>query len=162
MRQLKEALAYAAYMATNTFLPNVVNAIVLFYGGTLVLAGHMSAGALVSFIFYQQSLSSAFQVATSCQTCCSHPVHLPSSVVHKHAMQASPWRVRGEQLCALQSMGDVFSSLMAAVGAADKVVELIRRQPKVGSPCHPPSSNSFQMPMGGVLCLPHGGDTTHH
>ena len=44
--QLKEALAYALYMTTNTFLPNVVNAVVLFYGGTLVLAGHMSAGAL--------------------------------------------------------------------------------------------------------------------
>ena len=60
--QLKEALAYALYMTTNTFLPNVVNAVVLFYGGTLVLAGHMSAGALVSFMLYQQSLASAFQV----------------------------------------------------------------------------------------------------
>ena len=60
--QVKEAIAYAVYMTTNTFLPNVVNAIVLFYGGTLVLAGHMSAGSLVSFMLYQQSLSSAFQV----------------------------------------------------------------------------------------------------
>lgn len=31
-------------------------------GGTLVLAGAMSAGALVSFMLFQQSLSSAFQV----------------------------------------------------------------------------------------------------
>lgn len=31
-------------------------------GGTLVLAGTMSAGALVSFMLFQQSLSSAFQV----------------------------------------------------------------------------------------------------
>lgn len=60
--QLKEALAYALYMATNTFLPNLVNAIVLFYGGSLVLVGRMSAGALVSFMLYQQSLAAAFQV----------------------------------------------------------------------------------------------------
>ena len=38
---------------------------VLFYGGNLVLEGHMSAGALVSFMLYQQSLASAFQVSTS-------------------------------------------------------------------------------------------------
>ena len=30
--QIKEALAYGAYAATNTFLPNVVNAVTLFYG----------------------------------------------------------------------------------------------------------------------------------
>jgi len=30
--QVKEALAYAAYAATNTFLPNVINAVTLFYG----------------------------------------------------------------------------------------------------------------------------------
>lgn len=33
--QIKEALAYGAYAATNTFLPNVVNAVTLFYGGEL-------------------------------------------------------------------------------------------------------------------------------
>jgi ATP-binding cassette subfamily B (MDR/TAP) protein 9 len=60
--QLKEALAYSLYMASSTFLPNVVNAVVLFYGGTLVLVGQMSAGALVAFMLYQQSLTSAFQV----------------------------------------------------------------------------------------------------
>ena len=38
---------------------------VLFYGGNLVLEGHMSAGALVSFMLYQQSLASAFQVSTA-------------------------------------------------------------------------------------------------
>ena len=48
-------------MASNTFLPNVVNAVVLFYGGTLVLVGQMSAGALVAFMLYQQSLASAFR-----------------------------------------------------------------------------------------------------
>jgi len=39
--------------------------VVLFYGGNLVLEGHMSAGALVSFMLYQQSLASAFQVSTA-------------------------------------------------------------------------------------------------
>jgi ATP-binding cassette subfamily B (MDR/TAP) protein 9 len=49
-------------MMTNTFLSASVVAAVLFYGGTLVLRGSMSAGSLVSFMLFQQSLSSAFQV----------------------------------------------------------------------------------------------------
>ena len=61
--QRKEAIAYGAYACTNTFLPTAVAAVVLFYGGNLVLQGHMSAGALVSFMLYQQSLASAFQVS---------------------------------------------------------------------------------------------------
>jgi ATP-binding cassette subfamily B (MDR/TAP) protein 9 len=77
-------------MATNTFLSAAVVAGVLFYGGSLVLSKAMSAGALVSFMLYQQSLSGAFQ-----------------------------------------SLGDVFSALSAAVGAADKVVELIHRRPTI-------------------------------
>ncbi|KFM26191.1 ATP-binding cassette sub-family B member 9 [Auxenochlorella protothecoides] len=82
--QLREAAAYALYMATNTFLGASVVAGVLFYGGRLVLAGSMSAGALVSFMLYQQSLSGAFQ-----------------------------------------ALGDVFSALAAAVGAADKPGEVV-------------------------------------
>ncbi|MEW5315495.1 MAG: hypothetical protein WDW38_006919 [Sanguina aurantia] len=50
----------------------------------------MSPGALVSFMFYQQSLSGSFQMITDC-----------------------------------------FSALSAAVGAADKVIELIERPPKI-------------------------------
>lgn len=88
--QRSEAVAYALYMTTNTFLAAAVVAAVLFYGGTLVLRGAMSAGSLVSFMLFQQSLSSAFQ-----------------------------------------ALGDVFSALSAAVGAADKVVELMKRQPAV-------------------------------
>lgn len=33
-----------------------------------------------------------------------------------------------------QSLGDVFSSLSAAVGAADKVVEMIKREPQIPPP----------------------------
>ena len=58
----REAVAYALYMMTNTFLAAAVVAAVLFYGGTLVLRGAMSAGSLVSFMLFQQSLSAAFQV----------------------------------------------------------------------------------------------------
>eukprot|EP00798_Chlamydomonas_sp_ICE-L_P013716 gene13716-19611_t len=83
--KVKEALAYSAYAVLTTFLPNVVAAVVLFYGGCL-----MSPGALVSFMLYHQSLSSAFTV-----------------------------------------MGDVYSSLTSAVGAADKVIELIKRKPEI-------------------------------
>jgi ATP-binding cassette subfamily B (MDR/TAP) protein 9 len=76
----RQAAAYSIYIATTTFLPSVVVAVVLYYGGLLVLNGRMSAGSLVSFMLYQQSLSSAFSM-----------------------------------------LGDVFSALTAAVGAADKV-----------------------------------------
>eukprot|EP00882_Tetradesmus_deserticola_P009457 GHRQ01009982.1.p1 GENE.GHRQ01009982.1~~GHRQ01009982.1.p1 ORF type:complete len:424 (+),score=181.45 GHRQ01009982.1:207-1478(+) len=90
---VKQAAAYSVYAATTTFLPSVVVAVVLYYGGILVLDGAMSAGGLVSFMLYQQSLSSAFSM-----------------------------------------MGDVFSALTAAVGAADKVIELIKRSPKESPP----------------------------
>ncbi|KAK9809885.1 hypothetical protein WJX72_001039 [[Myrmecia] bisecta] len=91
--QMTEAVAYAFYTITTIFLPNTISAMILLFGGHLVLAGRMSPGALVSFMLLQQSLSSAFQ-----------------------------------------TMGDVFSSLAGAVGAADKVVELITRQPKIPPP----------------------------
>jgi len=51
---VKEAIAYSAYAFLFTFLPSAVSASVLFYGGTLVLGGKMSPGALVSFMLYQQ------------------------------------------------------------------------------------------------------------
>lgn len=88
----KQAIAYSAYAFLFSFLPSAVSASVLFYGGTLVLGGKMSPGALVSFMLYQQSLSGAFQ-----------------------------------------SMADVLSALTAAVGAADKVLELMHRKPEVKS-----------------------------
>ena len=91
--QRNEAFAYAIYMTTNTFLSAAVVAGVLFYGGTMVLDHCMSAGALVSFMLYQQSLTGAFQ-----------------------------------------QLGDVFSALSAAGGAADKVVELMHRRPAISAP----------------------------
>ena len=58
---IKQARAYAAYATLFTLLPNLVTALVLFYGGELVLVGELRAGQLVSFMLYQQSLSSSFQ-----------------------------------------------------------------------------------------------------
>ena len=63
--QKRQAVLYTTYMVIATFLPNLISAIVLFYGGHLVLGGAMSAGDLVSFMLYQQSLASTFQVPPS-------------------------------------------------------------------------------------------------
>jgi ABC-type multidrug transport system fused ATPase/permease subunit len=64
--QLREALAYGAYMVCTTFLPQAVNVVTLFYGGSLVLDGRMSAGALVAFMLYVASLNGAFQARARC------------------------------------------------------------------------------------------------
>ena len=69
--QLKEALAYGCYMVCTTFLPQAVNVVTLFYGGSLVLDGRMSAGALVSFMLYVASLNGAFQAGRPL------PLHVP-------------------------------------------------------------------------------------
>ena len=90
---VKASIAYGVYVSITTFLPQAVAAIVLLYGGALVLRGDLSRGGLVSFMLYQQSL------AATCDT-----------------------------------LGSVFSALMAAVGAAAEVVRLLRR-----APCAPPA-----------------------
>ena len=64
--QSKEGMAYGLYECAYTFLPIAVAGVVLFFGGKMVLQGQMSAGALVSFVLYQQSLTSAFQVMHCC------------------------------------------------------------------------------------------------
>lgn len=89
----RSAFAYFGYATCVTSLPNLVTAVVLFYGGLLVRNGDMTSGQLVSFLLYLQSLSEAFG-----------------------------------------SMGYIFSSLTQAVGAADKVFELMHRKPKLTPP----------------------------
>ena len=90
---LHSAVAYVGYMSTITTLPLMVTALVLFYGGLLVLSenenDHITSGELVSFLLYLTSLSDAFN-----------------------------------------SMGNIFSSLTQAIGAADKVFELMHRTPQ--------------------------------
>ena len=89
------ALAYCGYAMTFTALPQLVTAIVLFYGGLLVMSDEdkMTSGELVSFLLYLSSLSDAFN-----------------------------------------SIGYIFASLTQAVGAGDKVFELIHRKPKRTTP----------------------------
>jgi ABC-type multidrug transport system, ATPase and permease components len=88
---VRGAVAYLGYATAVTSLPQLVTAVVLFYGGLLVMSENdpMTSGKLVSFLLYLSSLSDAFN-----------------------------------------SIGYIFASLTQAVGAADKVFELIRRKPK--------------------------------
>jgi len=83
----KSAVAYSGYATVSTSLPQLVTALVVFYGGLLVRNGNLSSGELVSFLLYLQSLSDAFA-----------------------------------------SIGYIFSSLTQAVGAADKIFELMHRK----------------------------------
>lgn len=71
VQQLKEAAAYGSYMLFTVFLPNAVNVVTLYYGGTLVLDDRMSAGALVSFMLYVASLNGAFQARPQAYPYCS-------------------------------------------------------------------------------------------
>lgn len=90
---IRAAIAYFGFNTCATALPQLVTALVLFYGGLLVRNGDMSSGQLVSFLLYLQSLTDAFG-----------------------------------------SIGFIFSSLTQAVGAADKVFELMNRKPRLTLP----------------------------
>ena len=55
------AAVYFPFSAlTYTFLPYCASCLVLFYGGQLVDNDRLSNGALVSFVFYMQSLFATF------------------------------------------------------------------------------------------------------
>ena len=63
MENGKAAIATMGYSTLVGALPQLVNALVLFYGGLLVQTdgpGHISGGQLVSFILYLSSLTEAF------------------------------------------------------------------------------------------------------
>jgi ATP-binding cassette subfamily B (MDR/TAP) protein 9 len=92
----RQALIYGIYAICYTALPTLVSALVLFYGGRLVIQGSITAGDLVSFMLYQQSLSSAFS-----------------------------------------TIGAIYSGLAGALGSADKVFELINRDPRIGTDTNP-------------------------
>jgi ABC-type multidrug transport system fused ATPase/permease subunit len=57
---MKAAVAYSGYATCVTSLPQLVTALVVFYGGLMVRNGDMTSGELVSFLLYLQSLSDAF------------------------------------------------------------------------------------------------------
>ena len=83
----------ASYVVTYTFCltttPMLVTVLVLWYGGMLVLRGSLNPGALVSFMLYQQQLTSCFS-----------------------------------------AVADVFTAITTALGAAEKVLELIDKKPE--------------------------------
>ena len=87
---MRQAWAYLGYGSFVTLAPLITTVTVLYFGGHLVLEGFLKPGDLVSFVFYQQSLSQA-----------------------------------------ISSMGDVFTGLMQAAGAADKVFSIIDRVPRI-------------------------------
>ena len=91
--QATEGRVYALYQLANTGLPALLNAAIRGVGGSMVLGGSMSGGALIAFLLYQNTLAGT-----------------------------------------IQALGDVFASLAAAVGAADKVVALMLREPRL-PPC---------------------------
>jgi ABC-type bacteriocin/lantibiotic exporter with double-glycine peptidase domain len=70
----------------------VVAALVLLYGGYLVLHGAMSRGDLVAFMLYEQNLAGT-----------------------------------------LDMLGNVYSALMSAIGAAEEVIRLLHREPRAAA-----------------------------
>ena len=59
----KSAVAYLSYATLTTSLPQIMIAVVLFYGGLLVHSDgpdHITSGQLVTFLLYLSSLSDAF------------------------------------------------------------------------------------------------------
>jgi ABC-type multidrug transport system fused ATPase/permease subunit len=93
---VKAAVATLGYTTCLDALPELVTALVLFYGGLLVHSsgkGHISGGELISFVLYLSALSGAFN-----------------------------------------SLGGIYAILVRAVGAADKVFELLNREPRISKP----------------------------
>lgn len=60
--QTKQAQYYLFYLSSTMILPQAVTALVLFYGGKLVMHGQVEADQLLSFVFYLQTLNSNFSV----------------------------------------------------------------------------------------------------
>ena len=85
----REANYVVGYTFCLTATPMIVTVLVLWYGGMLVLHGMLNPGALVSFMLYQQQLTSCFS-----------------------------------------AIADVFTAITTALGAAEKVLELIAAEPK--------------------------------
>jgi ATP-binding cassette subfamily B (MDR/TAP) protein 9 len=102
---IRAAVAYVGYSSCVTALPQLVTALVVFYGGLIVRNGDMTSGELVSFLLYLSSLSDAFA-----------------------------------------NIGYIFSSLTQAVGAADKVFELMHRKPRIKTSSREPPN--LPLPRG--------------
>lgn len=121
---LKEAIAYFGYCTCVTCMPQLVTAVVLFYGGLLVMShgdDHITSGQLVSFLFYLNSLTAAFS-----------------------------------------DIGNIFASLTQAIGAADKVFELIHRKPNMTPPTDVQRSSGTAVEKKMTLGVVASQTTRHH
>ncbi|CAJ1460331.1 unnamed protein product [Effrenium voratum] len=78
---------YLCYVTSTMMLPQVVTALILFYGGKLAMTGEVHASSLLSFVFYLQTLNSNFSI-----------------------------------------LGDFYTNMVQAAGAAVRVFELCERQ----------------------------------
>ncbi|XP_064424039.1 ATP-binding cassette sub-family B member 9 isoform X1 [Latimeria chalumnae] len=56
-----QALAYAFYMWSNSLAQLALQVSILFYGGHLVISGHMTSGNLISFIIYKLVLAECME-----------------------------------------------------------------------------------------------------
>ncbi|XP_076804763.1 ABC-type oligopeptide transporter ABCB9-like isoform X2 [Clavelina lepadiformis] len=88
--QLKQAVSYAGYIWSTQSIELLLTVLTLWFGGSLLAKGALSAQNFISFILYQESLSQCM----------------------------------GE-------IGEVYTGLMQALGAAEKVFQLIQRKPKI-------------------------------
>lgn len=75
----KGGYAYGFYAASFVLLPNLVTAVVLFYGGQLVMQGQVTGGKVVSFMIYLTSLSDGFNDMASIFSSMCVPVYLMAS-----------------------------------------------------------------------------------
>jgi ATP-binding cassette subfamily B (MDR/TAP) protein 9 len=82
----------------------------LYYGGHLVVNDELTGGNLVSFILYQMELGFALEV--------SYRLYFLFTLLTL-------------MINLLQSISYVYSGLMEAVGASEKVFEFIDRQPEI-------------------------------
>ncbi|XP_052800961.1 ABC-type oligopeptide transporter ABCB9-like isoform X1 [Mya arenaria] len=87
---MKQAFMYSGYTICSMWFELGLTVAVLYYGGHLVISGHLTGGTLISFILYQIQLGDC-----------------------------------------LNSMGFVYTGLMEAAGASEKVFEYIDRVPAI-------------------------------
>jgi len=119
----KEGTAYGFYACATVLMPNCVTALVLFYGGKLVVEGEISSGKLVSFLLYLGSLSDAFNSMGGIFSALTSAL----GAADKGESQQRDKLSKRSHLC-----DNVFSPLPPSFPrAAISVFEMIKREPKI-------------------------------
>jgi len=91
-----------------TLLPFLVLALILYYGGKMVKEGDISSGRLVTFVLYLSSLSDAF-----------------------NNMGEEKNQFNSIEITFLKYIGSMWTSIAQASGAADRIFQLMRREPEI-------------------------------